>query len=135
MHQQSIIQYFDPRNSPYSAGSKPNAASAPAVTSFRRESRSILENIGIRSSLPQYPLPDILNLSLAYDDVQKKQDESKTIKSNVFSRILFVVGRFFVDNFFDNRPIERFWFSESLSRIPHFSFISMLQVYESIGED
>jgi len=38
-----------------------------------------------------------------------------------------------LDTFFDGRPISRFWFLETVARIPYFSYISMLHLYESLG--
>jgi ubiquinol oxidase len=38
-----------------------------------------------------------------------------------------------LDNLFDERPIERFWFLETIARLPYFSYISCLHLYESLG--
>ncbi|KAL3680339.1 hypothetical protein R1sor_023295 [Riccia sorocarpa] len=38
-----------------------------------------------------------------------------------------------LDIIFDNRPIQRFWFLETVARMPYFSFISMLHLYETLG--
>lgn len=38
-----------------------------------------------------------------------------------------------MDNLFDERPIQRFWFLEIIARIPYFSYVSMLHLYESFG--
>jgi hypothetical protein len=39
----------------------------------------------------------------------------------------------FLDAFFENRPIQRFWFLETVARMPYFSYITMLHLYESLG--
>jgi len=39
----------------------------------------------------------------------------------------------FLDKFFEDRPIPRFWFLETVARMPYFSYISCLHFYESLG--
>jgi len=39
----------------------------------------------------------------------------------------------FIDVFFDGRPIQRFWFLETVARMPYMSYVSMLHLYESLG--
>ncbi|PRW56883.1 plastid terminal oxidase [Chlorella sorokiniana] len=38
-----------------------------------------------------------------------------------------------LDVVYANRPIERFWFLETVARMPYFVYISMLHLYESLG--
>ena len=38
-----------------------------------------------------------------------------------------------LDTIFDGRPLARLWFLETVARVPYFSYISMLHLYESIG--
>ncbi|KAI8468912.1 MAG: alternative oxidase-domain-containing protein [Monoraphidium minutum] len=38
-----------------------------------------------------------------------------------------------LDQLFANRPIQRFWVLETVARIPYFSAISLLHLYESLG--
>ena len=38
-----------------------------------------------------------------------------------------------LDVIYDGRPIERFWFLETVARMPYFAYISMLHLYESLG--
>ncbi|CAM9311168.1 unnamed protein product [Discosporangium mesarthrocarpum] len=40
---------------------------------------------------------------------------------------------YFLDTIFDGRPIQRFWFLETVARMPYFSYLSMLHLYESLG--
>ena len=39
----------------------------------------------------------------------------------------------FLDIMYANRPIQRFWFLETVARMPYFSYITMLHLYESLG--
>lgn len=38
-----------------------------------------------------------------------------------------------LDFLYNKRPIQRFWFLEVVARMPYFSYISMLHLYESLG--
>mmetsp|Transcript_30601 Transcript_30601/g.52858 ORF Transcript_30601/g.52858 Transcript_30601/m.52858 type:complete len:722 (+) Transcript_30601:90-2255(+) len=38
-----------------------------------------------------------------------------------------------LDFIFDGRPIQRFWFLETIARMPYFSYLSMLHLYETLG--
>lgn len=38
-----------------------------------------------------------------------------------------------LDIVYNKRPIQRFWFLEVVARMPYFSYISMLHLYESLG--
>mmetsp|Transcript_33125 Transcript_33125/g.43624 ORF Transcript_33125/g.43624 Transcript_33125/m.43624 type:complete len:627 (+) Transcript_33125:35-1915(+) len=50
---------------------------------------------------------------------------------------LILVPYFFlcymIDVVFNQRPIQRFWFLETIARMPYFSYISMLHLYETLG--
>ena len=38
-----------------------------------------------------------------------------------------------MDKFYDDRPIQRFWFLETVARMPYFSYIAILHLYETMG--
>ena len=38
-----------------------------------------------------------------------------------------------LDTIFDGRALARLWFLETVARVPYFSYISMLHLYESLG--
>ena len=38
-----------------------------------------------------------------------------------------------LDKLYAGRPLQRFWFLETVARMPYFSYISMLHLYESLG--
>jgi len=38
-----------------------------------------------------------------------------------------------LDAIYANRPIQRFWFLETVARMPYFAYISMLHLYETLG--
>eukprot|EP00242_Pyramimonas_sp_CCMP2087_P011904 CAMPEP_0198203624 /NCGR_PEP_ID=MMETSP1445-20131203/6933_1 /TAXON_ID=36898 /ORGANISM="Pyramimonas sp., Strain CCMP2087" /LENGTH=378 /DNA_ID=CAMNT_0043875089 /DNA_START=40 /DNA_END=1176 /DNA_ORIENTATION=+ len=48
-------------------------------------------------------------------------------------QVLYDVVLFFVDRLFVDRAIERFWFLETVARIPYFSYVTCLHLYETLG--
>lgn len=50
----------------------------------------------------------------------------------------WILGPYYIlclmlDVIFKDRPIQRFWFLETVARMPYFSYISMLHLYETLG--
>ena len=39
----------------------------------------------------------------------------------------------FIDVVFEDRPIQRFWFLETVARMPYFAYSSVLHLYETFG--
>jgi ubiquinol oxidase len=40
---------------------------------------------------------------------------------------------FVLDVIYNNKPIDRFWFLETIARMPYFSYVAVLYMYESLG--
>jgi ubiquinol oxidase len=40
---------------------------------------------------------------------------------------------FMLDVIYDKRPIDRFWFLETVARMPYFSYVATLHMYETLG--
>lgn len=110
----------------YLDDNKPNSALILAINNFGRQGSELLEQLGC------------LGLTLDNEAVKKAEEkrealsESK-VESNPFARALYDIGCFVLDELFDERPIARFWFLEVIARIPYFSYISILHLYESFG--
>jgi hypothetical protein len=51
----------------------------------------------------------------------------------IYLQVLYDVVLFFVDRLFVDRAIERFWFLETVARIPYFSYVTCLHLYETLG--
>ena len=51
-----------------------------------------------------------------------------SLASGCVRRLCYVL-----DIIYDKRPVQRFWFLEVVARMPYFSYISMLHLYESLG--
>jgi len=48
-------------------------------------------------------------------------------------KVMYDVLLFFVDRLFVGRAIERFWFLETVARMPYFSYVTCLHLYETLG--
>lgn len=124
----------------YHDGDKPMPAYSLAATNFVRQGSTLvvqaLERLGIVASDPLRP-PDCLQLVLDNEDVaeaeRRREAGGGRIEANPVARGLYDAGCAILDNVFDGRPIQRFWFLETIARIPYFSYVSMLHLYESLG--
>mmetsp|Transcript_28736 Transcript_28736/g.82920 ORF Transcript_28736/g.82920 Transcript_28736/m.82920 type:complete len:665 (-) Transcript_28736:658-2652(-) len=60
-----------------------------------------------------------------------------TIKTYFNSPLLLKIPYLFLcwllDVLYNERPIQRFWFLETVARMPYFAYISMLHLYETLG--
>eukprot|EP00629_Pelagomonadales_sp_RCC1024_P015420 CAMPEP_0119268822 /NCGR_PEP_ID=MMETSP1329-20130426/6468_1 /TAXON_ID=114041 /ORGANISM="Genus nov. species nov., Strain RCC1024" /LENGTH=356 /DNA_ID=CAMNT_0007268805 /DNA_START=185 /DNA_END=1252 /DNA_ORIENTATION=+ len=124
----------------YLDGSKPEAAWLLGAENFQKQGATILvqlaEQIGLVQKDPARP-PESLGLVLsnaAVSEAERLREASGgRVDAHPVSRALYDVGCLLLDNLFDGRPIQRFWFLEIIARIPYFSYVSMLHLYESFG--
>lgn len=125
-------------------GRKPAGAPRLAAENFFRQASSILDQgldfmqdsfLTLENETPasakkmRTRLPGCLNLILPNEAVKEAERirESKPggkVQANVVSRGLYDFGCLMLDSLFDNRPIQRFWFLETIARIPYFSYAS-----------
>ena len=125
-------------------GRKPAGAPKLAAENFVRQGSSILEQgldflqdtfLTLENETPasaekmRTRLPGCLHFSLPNEAVKEAERirESKAggrVQANVVSRGLYDFGCLMLDSLFDDRPIQRFWFLETIARIPYFSYTS-----------
>lgn len=48
-------------------------------------------------------------------------------------QVLYEILLFFVDRLYEGRAIERFWFLETVARMPYFAYTTCLHLYETMG--
>ncbi|GMH39800.1 hypothetical protein BSKO_07698 [Bryopsis sp. KO-2023] len=76
-------------------------------------------------------------LKLSNDAVWKRENkriaEGGGVKSPWYIKGAYLGLCVVIDVVYNNRPLPRFWFLETVARMPYFSFISMLHLYESLG--
>ena len=136
---------FYVENPYYMDGSKPDSAFNLAIANFGKQGTALLEQVlveklGIipKSYIPPAERPpNCLGFTLDNDAVKQaeelRESRSGEVETNFASLALYHVGCFCLDELFDGRPIARFWFLETIARIPYFSYISVLHLYESFG--
>jgi len=133
--------YIDLEYEPYFDGTKPDSSWNLALNNFKKQGASLvrqgLETIGLAEADPTLRLPGCLNLKLSNEAVMQAEElrveEGDGVVAHPVSRALYDGGCFLLDYYFDGRPIQRFWFLETIARIPYFSYVSMLHLYESFG--
>jgi ubiquinol oxidase len=111
-----------------------------AVNNFLRQGSTLvqqgLEGVGVTSRDELRP-PACLNLKLSNEAVaeaeRRRIEAGEGVDAHPVSKALYDVGCYLLDQLFDGRPIQRFWFLEIIARIPYFSYVSMLHLYESFG--
>jgi hypothetical protein len=122
-------------------GTKPDSSYVMAFLNFKRQLGHIfnqgLEKIGVKKAEPYRP-PMCLNLVLSNQAVKETEDRrisrGEKVDVHPVAQALYDLGCLFLDELFEDRPIQRFWFLETVARIPYFSYVSMLHLYESLGE-
>ncbi|KAL2612723.1 hypothetical protein R1flu_024415 [Riccia fluitans] len=72
-------------------------------------------------------------LKLDNDKVWDREKSREQVKAPWWILVPYYFLCWMLDIIFENRPIQRFWFLETVARMPYFSFISMLHLYETLG--
>lgn len=79
----------------------------------------------------------LARLTLSNDAVWERERELERagggVETPLVVKIAYYALCYFLDFAFDNRPIQRFWFLETVARMPYFSYVSVLHLYESLG--
>ena len=121
----------------YGMGEKPESAFNLGKDNFAKEFKQILKSINIFKKVNKQSLPESLGLKLSNEAVKNaemiREKNFGRVEASPVARLLYDVGCLFLDTFFDERPIARFWFLETVARIPYFAYTSMLHLYESLG--
>jgi ubiquinol oxidase len=130
--------------SPSSLTTKPESVATLAFVNFRKDVAEILKEIrqstlGKWKALPpsQKGLPECLELTLSNEAVDERERQRELrggkVQAHPVAKALYDIGCKVLDVFFNERPLERFWFLETIARIPYFVYISVLHLYESLG--
>lgn len=75
----------------------------------------------------------ILSNDAVWERERQRQASGDHVKAPWYIQGPYLVLCWVLDVIFDKRPIQRFWFLETVARMPYFSYISMLHLYESLG--
>jgi ubiquinol oxidase len=83
----------------------------------------------IRSKLGQLKLSN----KAVWDREHAREAAGLGVDTPWFVKGVYLSLCVFLDVAYDNRPLQRFWFLETVARMPYFSYITMLHLYESLG--
>lgn len=140
-----VLHYLSKEDRPYLIGSKPDSGIKLGVKNFKKEFAQIflqLRSETVDRLFKGKPtkaelFPEIFGLKLSNEAVKNaellREKNGGAVDAHPVSRLLYDVGCLFLDTFFDQRPLARFWFLETVARIPYFVYVTMLHLYESLG--
>lgn len=119
---------------------RPGNAVVLGLRNFFRESRAIALDVydRLRGVDERQRLPGALGLTLNDDAIaerERRRDADTGYLSHApwISRAPYQLACRFLDLAFPNRPIARFWFLETVARMPYFSYLSVLHLYETFN--
>lgn len=70
----------------------------------------------------------VLSNKAVHEREVRREETGKGVEAPVVLRLPYVVLCGLIDLLFENRPLSRFWFLETVARMPYFSYISMLHL-------
>ena len=77
------------------------------------------------------------SLVLSNDAVWERERRREAAGNKVDSPLVLLVPYYVLcwclDVFFEDRPLARFWFLETVARMPYFAYVSALHLYETLG--
>lgn len=87
-----------------------------------------------QKTVPRAPIPACLEaLKLDAEKVAAREQKRGVPESSPVVKVLFFSLCWALDRIYEDRPIHKFWVLETVARIPYFSYISVLHLYESLG--
>ena len=72
-------------------------------------------------------------LVLDNDAIWAREKKRPQVKAPNVILIPYYALCWVLDAVFDGRPIQRFWFLETVARMPYFAYVSSLHLYETLG--
>eukprot|EP00238_Polyblepharides_amylifera_P011531 CAMPEP_0196579816 /NCGR_PEP_ID=MMETSP1081-20130531/24918_1 /TAXON_ID=36882 /ORGANISM="Pyramimonas amylifera, Strain CCMP720" /LENGTH=355 /DNA_ID=CAMNT_0041899511 /DNA_START=386 /DNA_END=1453 /DNA_ORIENTATION=+ len=97
--------------------------------------QKIVSIIGIGEKLsPAGSIPDCMGFILD-DEAVRQLDKlhEKAVDEPKIIRLFYEISVAGLDLIYPGKPIQRFWVLEVIARIPYFSYVSVLHLYESLG--
>ena len=126
----------------------PSSAFDLATKNFRRELSELLKSLNGTAEASTAPTREcdpeaeavrakLDALVLSNDAVWERERVREAAGGKVDSPLVLLVPYYVLcwclDVFFVDRPLARFWFLETVARMPYFAYVSLLHLYESLG--
>lgn len=125
------------RNKSPTGDAVPASAMVLAWENFQRELSNIFADYVVKND-PKANVTDevaakLAHLKLSNDAIWKREKSRPEVEAPLIVKIPYRILCFILDVLFDGQPISRFYFLETVARMPYFSYITMLHTYETLG--
>lgn len=109
----------------------PAPVDATDATGTRRDAAAFTEEeVELMSELRDR----LAELELSNDAIWARERARPEVPAPWIIKVPYYVLCYFLDAVFpENRPVQRFWFLETVARMPYFSYNTMLTLYELLG--
>lgn len=112
----------------------PASAIVLAIQNFKLELSNLVLSFKRNVSEPIDPiLQKLSSLKLSNEAIWERENSRSEIRAPWVIKAPYLLLCLFLDVLFDGNPIERFYFLETVARMPYFSYITMLHAYETLG--
>lgn len=91
------------------------------------------EQLGLNEVATIEPPAFVAGLTLDVDSVMEREDAMGHPQTTPFVGGVFFVLCWTLDRLYEGRPIPKFWVLETVARLPYFSYITVLHLYETLG--
>jgi len=75
----------------------------------------------------------IKRLKLNSDKIWTREHNRTSVQAPRSLMVVYYAICAFLDVVYKDRPIDRFWFLETVARMPYFSYVATLHMYEALG--
>eukprot|EP00448_Togula_jolla_P015874 CAMPEP_0170593022 /NCGR_PEP_ID=MMETSP0224-20130122/13225_1 /TAXON_ID=285029 /ORGANISM="Togula jolla, Strain CCCM 725" /LENGTH=614 /DNA_ID=CAMNT_0010916945 /DNA_START=41 /DNA_END=1885 /DNA_ORIENTATION=+ len=115
-------------------GDRPGSALRLGLQNFEGEWEQLLEAARSGNRVSRKKIPSFLPmLQLSNEAVMDRENARPEVPTPFPVRVAYDVLCRFIDVVFEDRPIQRFWFLETVARMPYFAYSSVLHLYETLG--
>ena len=76
---------------------------------------------------------ELKKLKLDDKNIWMREQERDNIECPRIMLMIYYSVCYVLDLVYKDKPIERFWFLESVARMPYFSYVTILHLYETLG--
>lgn len=113
---------------------RPMSAWALAMYTFKLELKQLFQAARLGGKTPRRHIPSFVSsLVLSNEAVITREKIRPEVPTPLPVRVAYDVLCWFIDVVFEDRPIQRFWFLETVARMPYFAYTSVLHLYETLG--
>ena len=120
-------------NGTFGDGSVPPSAVILAIDNFKREFAALVESIkgpaGSKAAATQAneeALRKLASLTLSNEAIWERENARPPIRAPWVIKGPYLILCLLLDKLFDGAPIDRFYFLETVARMPYFSYITMV---------